>query len=52
MCVVLDTDVLLSVLISPHGTADVIYRAWQSAKDERAAILNLNLFFNPCGLEQ
>lgn len=32
MRVVLDTNVLLSALISPHGTADVIYRAWRAAK--------------------
>ncbi len=32
MRVVLDTNVLLSALISPHGTPDIIYRAWRSAK--------------------
>lgn len=32
MRVVLDSNVLLSALISPHGAPDVIYRAWQSAK--------------------
>lgn len=32
MRVVLDTNVLLSALISPHGTSDVIYRAWRTAK--------------------
>lgn len=32
MRVVLDTNVLLSALISPHGAPDVIYRAWMSAK--------------------
>lgn len=32
MRVVLDTNVLLSALISPHGTSDIIYRAWQKAK--------------------
>jgi predicted nucleic acid-binding protein len=29
MQVVLDTNVLLSALISPHGLSDTIYRAWQ-----------------------
>lgn len=29
MRVVLDTNVLLSALLSPHGWPDVIYRAWQ-----------------------
>jgi putative PIN family toxin of toxin-antitoxin system len=32
MRVVLDTNVLLSALISPHGTSDQIYRAWRTAK--------------------
>jgi putative PIN family toxin of toxin-antitoxin system len=32
MRVVLDTNVLLSALISPHGISDSIYRAWRSAK--------------------
>lgn len=30
MWVVLDTNVLLSALISPHGSPDIIYRAWQT----------------------
>lgn len=30
--VVLDTNILLSALISPHGTSNVIYRAWRAAK--------------------
>jgi len=34
MRVVLDTNVLLSALISPHGKADAIYRAWRSARFE------------------
>ena len=34
MRVVLDTNVLLSALISPHGTPDIIYRAWRAAKFE------------------
>ena len=34
MRVVLDTNVLLSALISPHGPPDVIYRAWRSARFE------------------
>ncbi|MCL2636035.1 MAG: putative toxin-antitoxin system toxin component, PIN family [Betaproteobacteria bacterium] len=29
MRVVLDTNVLLSALLSPHGLSDAIYRAWQ-----------------------
>jgi putative PIN family toxin of toxin-antitoxin system len=32
MRVVLDTNVLLSALISPHGISDKIYRAWRAAK--------------------
>lgn len=32
MRVVLDTNVLLSALISPHGISDIIYRAWRAAK--------------------
>ncbi len=32
MRVVLDTNVLLSALISPHGMSDKIYRAWRAAK--------------------
>lgn len=31
MRVVLDTNILFSALISPHGAPDVIYRAWRSA---------------------
>lgn len=31
MRVILDTNVLLSALISPHGLSDAIYRAWQKA---------------------
>ena len=32
MRVVLDTNVFLSALISPHGTADQIYRTWRAGK--------------------
>lgn len=32
MRVVLDTNVLFSALISPHGAPDTIYRAWRSAR--------------------
>ncbi len=32
MRVVLDTNVLLSALISPHGISDSIYRAWRTGK--------------------
>ena len=32
MRVVLDTNVLLSALISSHGAPDIIYRAWRAAK--------------------
>lgn len=32
MCVVLDTNVLLSALISPHCPPDTIYRAWRAAR--------------------
>lgn len=34
MRVVLDTNVLFSALISPHGPPDIIYRAWRSARFE------------------
>lgn len=34
MRVVLDTNVLLSALISPHGAPDKLYRAWRAAKFE------------------
>lgn len=34
MRVVLDTNVLLSALISPHGPPDRIYRAWRAARFE------------------
>jgi hypothetical protein len=32
MRVVLDTNVLLSALISPHGTADQLYQAWRTGR--------------------
>jgi uncharacterized protein len=32
MKVVLDSNVLLSALISPHGPPDAIYRAWRAKK--------------------
>mgnify|MGYP000964090029 CR=1 FL=1 len=34
MRVVLDTNVLLSALISPYGPPDVIYCAWRAARFE------------------
>lgn len=34
MRVVLDTNVLLSALISPHGAPDAIFRAWRAARFE------------------
>lgn len=34
MRVVLDTNVLLSALLSPRGLPDVIYRAWRAARFE------------------
>jgi putative PIN family toxin of toxin-antitoxin system len=34
MRVILDTNVLLGALISPHGPPDIIYRAWRAAKFE------------------
>jgi len=34
MRAVLDTNVLLSALISPHGAPDAIYRAWRQARFE------------------
>lgn len=32
MRVVLDTNILFSALISPHGAPDAIYRAWRSGR--------------------
>lgn len=32
MRVILDTNVLLSALISPHGAPDTIYREWREAR--------------------
>jgi putative PIN family toxin of toxin-antitoxin system len=34
MRVILDTNVLLSALISPYGPPDLIYRAWRAARFE------------------
>lgn len=34
MRVVLDTNILFSALISPHGPPDRIYRAWRTARFE------------------
>ncbi len=34
MRVVLDTNIFLSALISPHGHSDIIYRGWRTAKFE------------------
>jgi uncharacterized protein len=34
MRVVLDSNVLFSALISPHGAPDAIYRAWRAARFE------------------
>lgn len=34
MRVVLDTNILFSALISPHGAPDRIYRAWRAAQFE------------------
>jgi len=34
MHVILDTNVLLGALISPHGPPDMIYRAWRAARFE------------------
>ena len=43
MRVVLDTNILLSALISPHGTSDIIYRAWRAEKfDLVTSITQLN----------
>ncbi len=33
---VLDTNILFSAMISPHGAPDAIYRAWRSARFEVA----------------
>jgi putative PIN family toxin of toxin-antitoxin system len=32
MRVVLDTNVLLSALLSPHGVSDTLYRAWRKGR--------------------
>ncbi|WP_439711833.1 PIN domain-containing protein [Acidithiobacillus ferrianus] len=32
MRAILDTNVLLGALISPHGSPDAIYRAWRAAR--------------------
>ena len=34
MRVVLDTNILFSALISPHGAPDAIYRAWRASRFE------------------
>lgn len=34
MRVILDTNVLLAALISPHGPPDTIYRAWRAVRFE------------------
>jgi putative PIN family toxin of toxin-antitoxin system len=34
MRVILDTNVLLGALISPHGPPDMLYRAWRAARFE------------------
>jgi putative PIN family toxin of toxin-antitoxin system len=34
MRVVLDTNILISALISPHGLPEAIYRAWRAARFE------------------
>jgi len=34
MRVILDTNVLLGALISPHGPPDTLYRAWRAARFE------------------
>ncbi len=34
MRVILDSNILLSALISPHGSIDQIYRAWRAARFE------------------
>lgn len=34
MRVILDTNVLIGALISPHGPPDAIYRAWRAARFE------------------
>lgn len=34
MRVVLDSNILFSALISPHGAPDLIYRAWRAARFE------------------
>ena len=40
MRVALDTNVLLSALLSPRGHADTIYRAWRAARFEVVTSLN------------
>ena len=41
MRVILDTNVLLGALISPHGPPDVIFRAWRAARFELVTSLAL-----------
>ncbi|MEI2415559.1 putative toxin-antitoxin system toxin component, PIN family [Orrella sp. JC864] len=36
MRVILDTNVLLGALVSPHGPPDAIYRAWRAGRFELA----------------
>ncbi|OCX67932.1 hypothetical protein A6M27_17865 [Acidithiobacillus thiooxidans] len=38
MRVVLDTNALLSALLSPHGWPDAIYRAWQKDRFDLTGI--------------
>ena len=40
MRVILDTNVLLGALISPHGPPDTIYRAWRAARFELVTSLS------------
>ncbi|MDX5934827.1 type II toxin-antitoxin system PemK/MazF family toxin [Acidithiobacillus thiooxidans] len=48
MRVVLDTNVLLSALLSPHGWPDAIYRAWQ--KDRHRVVVITPTEINKLGL--
>ena len=40
MRVVLDTSVLLSAFISPHGSPVTIYRAWHAARFEIVTLMS------------
>ncbi len=51
MRVVLDTNILFSALISPHGAPDAIYRAWRAARFEVVTSrMQLDEFVEPAAI--